>query len=88
MIRADEFEIIGSWVEIDGRVIGDDTCGLVESLMENYLQKVGYSPESGGWHTLFRDPQDGLFGSEFTHIAISTEVAPLACEFVGRGRKE
>lgn len=61
MIRADETEIIGNWIEVGGRVVGDEACERVEMLTQNHLQKIGYSPESGGWDTLFRDPTDGRF---------------------------
>lgn len=61
MIREEEVEIVGNWIEVDGRVVGDDACKRVQILTQDYLEKIGQSPESGGWETLFRDPKDGRF---------------------------
>jgi hypothetical protein len=58
MIGPDETEIIGNWIEVNGRVVGDAACERIEALTEHYLIKLGYSEESGGWETLFKDPND------------------------------
>jgi len=61
MIRPEEVEIIGDWVEVAGRVVGDNACERVHLLTQDYLEKIGFSQESGGWETLYRDPSDGRF---------------------------
>lgn len=61
MIAPEETEIIGNWIEVNGRVVGDAACDRVESLTRHYLTKLGYSEESGGWQTLFIDPNDKRF---------------------------
>lgn len=61
MIVADEKEIIGHWIVTDGIVVGDEACERVDALTSRYLEKLGVSPESGGWETLFRDPNDGRY---------------------------
>lgn len=61
MIRQDETEIIGNWIEVEGRVIGDERCERIELLTNEYLEKIGFSSESGGWNILFRDPLDKRF---------------------------
>lgn len=61
MIRAEEVEIVGNWIEVDGRCVGDDACERVHHLTQDLLEKIGQSPESGGWETLYRDPSDGRF---------------------------
>lgn len=59
MIRPEEIEIVGTWVVVNGVVQGDEACERVHELSETYLELLGYSPEGGGWETLFRDPNDG-----------------------------
>jgi hypothetical protein len=61
MIREDETEIIGNWIEVDGRIVGDDACERVQLLTQYHLVKMNNSPESGGWETLFCDRKDGRF---------------------------
>lgn len=61
MIRPEEVEIVGNWIEVDGNVVGDDACERVHHLTQDCLEKIGYSQESGGWETLYRDPSDGRF---------------------------
>ncbi len=61
MIHPEETEIVGNWVVIKGSVQGDERCDRVDELTRSYLERLGYSPESGGWDTLFRDPTDGRF---------------------------
>jgi hypothetical protein len=61
MIQPHETEIIGKWIEVDGRVIGDEACERVESITHGYLERLGYSEESGGWESLFRDPVNGQY---------------------------
>ncbi len=61
MIRQDETKIIGHWVEVEGRVIGDERCERIKLLTNKYLKKIGFSSESGGWNTLFPEPLDKRF---------------------------
>ncbi|MEK7854569.1 MAG: Imm27 family immunity protein [Acidobacteriota bacterium] len=61
MIRADESEIVGSWVAVDRHVVGDDLCKRIELLTKEFLEEIGISGEGGAWETLYRDPQDGRF---------------------------
>jgi len=58
MIRQDETEIMGNWIEVEGRVIDDKRCERIELLTNEYIEKIGFSSESGGWNTSFRDPLD------------------------------
>jgi hypothetical protein len=51
--------MVGNWIEIDGRIVGDETCERVQMLTDEYLIKVG--TDSSGWETLFRDPEDGRY---------------------------
>jgi hypothetical protein len=59
MIRADETEIVGNWIEVDGRVVADEACERIKALVNGHLVELGSSKESGGWDTLFQDPNDG-----------------------------
>jgi hypothetical protein len=54
-----ETELAGSWLFVDGRVVGDESCLRIDRLRNGYLQKVATDPSGGGWTNLFRDPGDG-----------------------------
>jgi len=54
-------ERVGRWVVVDGKVSGDDICKQIEWLTTHYLRKLATSEQSGGWETLFQDPDDGRF---------------------------
>jgi hypothetical protein len=58
--RPDETTLIGNWVKVDDKVVGDATCARIHDLTEEYLETVGFS-ESGAWETLYRDPEDGRY---------------------------
>ncbi len=42
-----------------GTVLSDEACERINWLTQHCLQYVAQSEKSGGWETLFRDPQDG-----------------------------
>lgn len=42
-------------------MVGDNACVRIDALISSYLKKLGYSPESGAWETLFLDPDDGRY---------------------------
>lgn len=52
-----ETEIVGGWKVSDRRVLADDACMRIESLVASHLRLVGH--DASGWYTLFRDPDDG-----------------------------
>jgi hypothetical protein len=54
-----ENELVGTWIEIDGRVVGDQACERIQTLTDKFLIKVG--TDRSGWETLFRDPEDGRY---------------------------
>jgi len=60
-LKPEEKELIGNWVVQSGRVVGDDVEQRIGELVDQYLEKVAVSPASGGWDTLYRDPQDGRY---------------------------
>ena len=60
-ITSSETDIVGSWIVDGGKVRGDAACERIEWLTANHLRKVAVSPQSGGWETLFQDPDDGRF---------------------------
>ena len=59
MIRTEETEIRGSWVEHDHRMEADDTCQRIVSLIRDYLREL--SRAASGWDILYLDPADGRF---------------------------
>jgi hypothetical protein len=54
-------ELMGRWEIVDGRVRADATGERIEWLTSNWLEKIAASKDSGGWETLFRDPDDGRY---------------------------
>ena len=56
-IRADETEIVGSWIVADGQVIASKTSKRIEGLVRKHLQLIA----SARWEGLFRDPDDGRY---------------------------
>lgn len=59
MIRSEEVEIVGKWIVVDGSVVGDDACIRVQTLTQDYLEKIG--KDWSGWETLYLDPNDGRY---------------------------
>lgn len=57
MIEPSESSIVGAWIVVNGRVVSDDACRRIESLIAGPLQQVASSPD--GWSNLYRDPSDG-----------------------------
>jgi hypothetical protein len=60
-LKPDETDLVGKWVLDSGRVIGDPVETRITQLIEGQLEKIAFSPESGGWKTLYRDPLDGRY---------------------------
>lgn len=60
-IKSFENAIVGKWIVVDSRVTGDEACQRVKFLTEKYLEEIGTSDSSGGWDTLYRDPEDGRY---------------------------
>ena len=59
-LKHDERELIGNWIQVSGKVIGDAACERIDSLIETSLEKIGFS-KYGAWETLYRDPEDDCF---------------------------
>jgi hypothetical protein len=58
-LARNETELIGGWVEKDGRVVAADVCRRIEVLIHTELQTVTNS--GSGWEALYRSPQDGRY---------------------------
>jgi hypothetical protein len=58
-LNEDESELVGSWVEIDGRMVGDAATGRIDRLIVQGLTKVGTASE--GWELLYQDPRNGRY---------------------------
>lgn len=59
MIRPDETEIRGAWLDRGGRVEADQNCRRIEHLVHVYLKEVGR--DGSGWDILYVDPADGRY---------------------------
>ena len=51
--------IKGNWVKIDGKIMGDSNCEIIDNMIENDLEKVGDREE--GWITLFKEKLTNKF---------------------------
>lgn len=60
-LSADEVELVGKWVSVNGQIRGDQTCERIQWLTTHYLRKVASSKRWGDWEILFEDPNDGRF---------------------------
>ncbi|HEX8129177.1 MAG TPA: Imm27 family immunity protein [Pyrinomonadaceae bacterium] len=56
-LRPHETDLLGRWIVVDGKVVGDANTERIEKLTKEYLEKVA----GGGWDTLYRDPKDGRY---------------------------
>jgi len=56
-----ETDLTGRWIVVNGKVVGDAATERIEWLTARALEKIAFSPESGAWETLFRDPNDGRY---------------------------
>ncbi len=48
--------IQGKWLFQEGRVVGDESCCRIESLIDGHLIEMARA--DGGWSTLYEDPND------------------------------
>jgi hypothetical protein len=60
-LRPDETVLTGNWIVQNRQVSADATCERIEELISSQLQKVADDPQSGGWETLYKDPDDGRY---------------------------
>jgi hypothetical protein len=60
-LQPNEQMLTGAWLVQDGRAHADAVCQRIAWLIAHHLQKVANSPQSGGWETLYRDPDDGRY---------------------------
>jgi hypothetical protein len=58
-IGPDETDLVGSWIFDSGRTVGDAIEERITQLISRHLERIAASAESGGWNTLYRDPDDG-----------------------------
>ena len=56
-----ETELVGKWVEQNGKVVADPTCQRIDELTNGILDVVQDHPHQGGWLRLYRDKSDGRF---------------------------
>lgn len=55
-----ETKIVGKWIVVKGKVVGDANCKKIEKIMSsNILEKMAHT--DGGWTTLYRDKTDGHY---------------------------
>lgn len=56
-----ETELVGKWVPGGNTLQADATCRRIEKLIAIHLTLIGSNEDSGGWDTLYRDPDDGRY---------------------------
>lgn len=56
-----ETELVGKWVDENGKVIGDETCQRINELTNGGLELIQDHPRHGGWSRLYQDRSDGRF---------------------------
>lgn len=63
-LRANEVDLVGQWLDVGNRIVGDGVTTRIEWLVAERLERIG--ADSSGWETLYRDPRDGRLW-EHTH---------------------
>ena len=58
-LMPNETELKGTWTLDAGKMVPDDSCTRIESLISDHLKEVGC--DSSGWDKLFQDPNDGRY---------------------------
>jgi hypothetical protein len=60
-----ETELVGGWIESDGKVLADAVCRRIERLTSGTLDVVQDHPRARGWKRLFRDTADGRYWERY-----------------------
>lgn len=60
-LLAHEIELLGRWVEQDGKIREDAVCERITRLTDGVLDIVQDHPMQGGWRRLYRDRGDGRY---------------------------
>ena len=78
-LRADEVDLVGQWLDVGNRIVGDGVAARIECLVAERLERVG--ADASGWDTLYRDPRDGrLWEHTYPHSAMHAGGPPrLRC---------
>jgi hypothetical protein len=58
-LGSDEVLLIGSWVQSETDVRGDDVYSRIKELTSRHLVRL--ASDCTGWETLYRDPWDGRY---------------------------
>lgn len=61
IMKIDKYEtqIIGKWIFTDGKMVADEQCKRIQSLMTYYLKKIAI--DKTGWDVLLQDPNDDRY---------------------------
>jgi len=70
-LKPTETELIGSWIEVDDKVIGDENCLRIKFLVDNRLEKMG--KDWSGWETLYETQRMAVYGNILIPIAVGME---------------
>jgi len=57
ILRPDEEDLVGSWLDLGGRIEGDAVTDRIDALIRTHLTRLASSAD--GWDILYRDPIDG-----------------------------
>jgi Immunity protein 27 len=60
-LKPEETDLVGNWVDDDGRLVSDTIDVRIGWLITNHLQRIALNPQSGAWETLYLDPRDGRY---------------------------
>ena len=58
-LSPNETDLVGEWMVVDGRVVGNEACERIDLLISEYLEHV--ATDASGWEQLYRDPEDGRY---------------------------
>jgi len=55
-LQLNEDQLVGSWKQIDGKVVADETCQRIQRLVSQVFEKIG--ADSTGWKRLDCDSRN------------------------------
>ncbi|KRT66821.1 MAG: hypothetical protein XU11_C0004G0073 [Candidatus Dadabacteria bacterium CSP1-2] len=58
-LKPNEQKLVGKWLLVNNKIVGDETCERIEELIDSYLTKL--ATDESGWDVLYQDPKDGRY---------------------------
>jgi len=84
----DETNLVGKWIEEDGRIRADAICERIKWLTSHHLKKIAISKQWGAWETLFQDPDDGRYWEQTYPKGVMQGGGPSALRCISKEKAQ